>query len=627
MRNIGPYLVKYWFVTQARSDQHNNRSELSIGAGVWRRFSDGAWSAVNGSPRRIIVASLLAAACTGSLWAAAAFWYVGSEKLVYFWDQLMWWKWSVKLMGDAMSAPLAAAQSFQRSLVESEYPLLPAVPLAAWCAAFGASRLSFVLGITSIYGTAAAATLTILCLRQAPPPSSATPLSLPTAFLPAAIWTLWSLPFVVSMRGFVEVGGVALAYGILGLFFSIQPGRVAVGRWLAIGGLLAGLFLFRRIWAYWITSFGMFLALDAAWQVWQARHMSVRERAMRAVPPFIIGGAAFVTAALVAWPTVVRVLTTSYSDMYSGYQVYAEGGGLAEVLRVARDLLATNGVIETLLGLIGLAGLIAAGSMRRLGVCLVTTSVLSYLHFRGVQSPGLHHHLLWTSMLTAATAAYSQVLVNRLPPRLATAVMIGLLVLGGVQWVAAVVPGAEPLRGLVLGSRAQLPIVRHDLPELDRLVQGIDHTVASLGGRPKIYCLSSSPVLNQGVLYAYSPSRRRPFRSGLLLVHTADVDKRDGFPRDLVSADIVVVADPPQLHLSSRDQQVVIEPVKQILSGQGFGEPFERVDAEFLLEGSVKVYLYVRRRPIEKKHIIALSQSLEPHYPDSPFVYSYDAPK
>jgi hypothetical protein len=142
-----------------------------------------------------------------------------------------------------------------------------------------------------------------------------------------------------------------------------------------------------------------------------------------------------------------------------------------------------------------------------------------------------------------------------------------------------------------------------------------------MGGGPRIYCLASSSVLNQGILYSYSPSLHKPFHSALLIGHTADIDKRDGFPHDLVTADMVIVCDPPQVHQGEENQQVIVEPVRQMLAGEGIGAPFERVQAEFVLEGGVKTYLYVRMRPMEPQHVEALSEALRQKYPDRPYVF------
>ena len=566
----------------------------------------------------------IAGGATAVIWAVAATWYVGSERTVYWWDYLMWWQFTVKLMVEMVTAPGRAVAMVRQSLAASDYPLLPAIPLAAWCAAAGTTRLPFVLGITTIYGAAAAAGLASICRAcqaedDPPNPGSAAAV----AAVPAVVFTLWSLPFVVAMRGFVDLGAVAISYAILGLFLSARRGGWNVGRWAAVGALLAALFIFRRYWAFWVTSFALVVTIDALWQAWQVRSDPGRRWLRPLAAPAVIGVASAATAAVVAWPMVWRALTTSYADIYSAYQMPATTGLPAEVARSAADLLSANGVLATSAGLAGLGMLLADRKTRRMGVMLAAMAILSYVQFRRVAGPGHHHHLLWSSLLTAATALSAVSLASRLRPRQAWSLLAGLAVAGSLQWAAAAVPAAAGLRFLMNGSTAELPLVRRDLAELSRLVATIDRVAAEIGGRPGIYCLASSAVLNSNILYAYPPSLHRPFQSALLVRNTSDIDKRDGFPNGLVTADLVVVCDPPQVHQGIENQRVVVEPVRQMLSGEGFGAAFERVPEEFMLDGSTKTYLYRRTRPIEPADVAAVSAALRRHYPDRPYVHEY----
>jgi hypothetical protein len=386
---------------------------------------------------------------------------------------------------------------------------------------------------------------------------------------------------------------------------------------------LAVLFIFRRYWAFWVTSFALVVTIDALWQAWHMRSDPGRRWLRPLAAPAVIGVASAATAAVVAWPIVVRALSTPYADLYSAYQMPATASLLAEAARSTADLFAANGVLATFVGLVALAMLVARRETRRVGVMLTAVALCSYVQFRRVQGAGHHHHLLWSSLLTAAIALAATSLASRLRPPQAWGLVAGLVVVGSLQWAAAVVPAATGLRFLMCGSTAELPLVRSDLAELGRLVAAIDRVAAEMGGRPSIYCLASSAVLNSNILYAYPPSLHRPFHAAMLVRNTANIDKRDGFPNELVSADLVVVCDPPQVHQGVENQQVVVEPARQILAGEGFGAAFERLPEEFVLEGGTKTYVYVRARPIEPADVAALSAALRRSYPERPSVYEY----
>ena len=279
---------------------------------------------------------------------------------------------------------------------------------------------------------------------------------------------LWSQPWV---RGFVDLGAVAISWVILALFFSASQLRWNIGRWLAIGALLAVLFVFRRYWAFWVTSFAVVVTLDALWQAWQLRRDLGRAWLRPLAGPATIGAASAATAAIIAWPMIVRVLNTPYADIYSAYQMPAAGGFFAEIARSFDDLLASNGVLATLAGVAAVAGLVARRDTRRMGIVLGTMALISYVQFRRVQGAGHHHHLLWSSLLTAATAVFATDLAARLPARRAWAIVAGLALVGTLQWAAAAVPAATPLRFLVRGSSSKLPMVRTDLAALSEALR------------------------------------------------------------------------------------------------------------------------------------------------------------
>jgi hypothetical protein len=326
---------------------------------------------------------------------------------------------------------------------------------------------------------------------------------------------------------------------------------------------------------------------------------------------------------LLAAPLIMRILSTPYADIYSAWQWKSSGSLLADMQTSISDLLANDGVLSVIGGVASLAGLIALPSTRRVGLLLAGQILLMYFNFRRVQAPGLHHHLLWCSGLTAAVGLFTTTVAGRISRPKGWVLVAGIVALGILQAAAAIVPAAGPLRFLVWGSEAHLPMVRNDISELERLAKAIDAEVAGRGGSSGIYCLASSGVLNNTTLYAYSASLQKPFRATDLLVGVPDVDKRDGFPQALPTADIVVTTDPPQIHLAAEDQQVILEPARQLAEGVGIGAAFERLEGVYQLDGGVKAFLYRRTRPVTPEEIGELSAALQRNYPNRPYVFQY----
>jgi len=575
----------------------------------------------------------MAVAVMGSV---AAFWYVSSENTIYYWDYIGWWERSAILSMWLRQSPLLAIKAVLESINSSDYNLLAAVPLAGWIGLGGQSRTWFVLGLVTIYGTLSAIAFALLCSRFPASMHSATTAELPKTFqagfedkpllvamIAPIVWTTWSLPFVVAMRGFVDLGACAITFLAWQLYLACRSDSWNVRRAVVIGMLLALLFLFRRYWAFWISSFGIVTAVDAAMSAWQLRKRNSDAWYKPLAVPALIGLSSLAALLIVAFPLVARTLTTSYGDIYSAYQ---KGAHLGVIGRAFSDLLETireNGLIATLLGMTSLAWLCLFPDTRRIGLLLTAHTLLCYLQFRRVQAPGLQHYLLWCTGLTTATALCATAIAYRLTATRKWIPAVSLLAAGALQMMAAFVPAAQPIRFLMAGNGTQLPLVRGDIAELERMVNDIDKEARDKGSQ-RIYCAASSPVLNFTTLVGYSPSLGKPFLSAGLLGHTADVDKRDGFPRDLLAADLVIVTDPPQTHLDPADQQVVVVPVSQLRGQIGIGAAFEPVDGEYQLDVGVRAFLYRRSRPLTIDDVLPLSDALRRCYPDRPYIYEYD---
>jgi len=560
----------------------------------------------------------------------AARWYVSTEQTVYWWDYVQWWNFSATLLNDYRQSPTAAARSVVRSF-SRDYTLIPAIPTAAWCGLFGQSRMAFVTGLAAIYG---GMLIVSSCLTTLAATQTADRQQRAWAAAVAAIIALcWPLPFGVSMRGFVDCGASAIACFILWLFFSTPLSRLPLWRCISIGCLLALLFLFRRYWSFWIVAFGLFVVLDAAWEGWKSRGAGLQPLLRLLRRPLVIGGMAAATLLVFASPMVLRVLRTNYADVYAAYQFAGTAGWWDRVPQLVGGVIGVNGLVYTAAGLVSLGYLVVLPAYRRTGLALATLAVLPLVLFQQVQAPGLHHHLLWSTSLMLATAvaavdgiARLQSTASRHAGRWAIAAVTGITLVAGSQWAAAIVPAAAPLRPWLLTGSGQLPLVRHDLAELDRLIEAIDSEAIARQGKVRIYCLASSATLNAGILAAYAPSRQKLFRASPMVAQTHDIDLRDGFPRPLITSNLLIVTDPVQVHQGTEHQQVIVVPNTQVLNGTGFGEAFQRLDWQFELAGGVKVYLYERVRPLTGRDLTALTEPLRQAYPDRPYVWTYRPP-
>ena len=85
----------------------------------------------------------------------------------------------------------------------------------------------------------------------------------------------------------------------------------------------------------------------------------------------------------------------------------------------------------------------------------------------------------------------------------------------------------------------------------------------------------------------------------------------------------MVATDPPQIHLAAEDQQLILEPSRQLAEGVGIGAAFERLEGDYMLDGGAKAFLYRRTRPVTAEEVGELSAALQRSYPDRPYVFEY----
>ncbi|RUL87791.1 hypothetical protein [Tautonia sociabilis] len=546
--------------------------------------------------------------------------FVNNEQFLYYYDGAGWWEWSRQYMS-------LQSQSFWRSIGEvfetirtKDQNLLAAVPLGTWMRLAGESRLSYELAVTNIYGGACLLGLMIL-VRGFWSERESARAGWWLELVPAAALLLLPAFWVPILRGYPEAGGMAMALVVLWLYFSSTDRRSYHPAYFAIGVLLAGLFIFRRWYAYWVVAFLAISALDrAVLAVMDLRRNGFdwRRLARLTLPVPVMGLVAFAVLAGLAMPMVRRVLETDFADIYSAYN---RGGGLIGNLTLS---FRPFGWLPTLLGVASLLYLAAGRSTRRMSLFVGAQAVLIVALFFRIQFLMMHQlYMLLPGYLLVCCVAATRI-AGLLPNRTLRAGWLGGLLAIGLTvsvptYCGAARPLIEPIAGL-LPERCQ-PLVRHDLDAFIRLNSAIEEHLAGTDG--KVYVLASSISISADHLIHAGPSLRMPFPSANRVIgRWCIVDKTNSFPRELLQADLVVVASPIQYHLDPSDQRIVGIPARHFLEGTGIARAFERLPETFTIEQGIEVYLFKKTRPIEPSEVAELSDQLREAYPDRPYIYT-----
>jgi hypothetical protein len=537
-----------------------------------------------------------------------AAWFVSREQYIYYWDFAEYWHDTALMVYMLRRAPLGAASKLLYSIRHDDYNYLPAFPLALPMLIFGRTRLVYILSLVNVYALPAAFVTTAATRAIARGAGVVQAESL-CFVVPAVILTLPAF-WVPTLRGYPDVGGLIFVSSILFFYFHQRPQTLETGKLIVCGVLLAFLLLFRRWYGFWVLSFILLLPLDAAFELWSQRRFDFEAcwKAYRPAILIVLSFGIFLTG--IAWPLIVRMIATPYRDIYSAYRGNA---GLLEASRDAgRFYLGTFICSAFAIAVIVLA---SSRNLRRICLFLFGQLILIAVLFERVQAFGWQHLYLVIPaiviLLSLALVMIAKMTMWLIVPMYSfVSIMAFLLVFSAYRG-----PLSHFSQAIASTGRCY-PLIRHDLPEIRRLLAVLQDYDSRTGG--SVYVLASSPVINSSLLWDANQSLGTNYEVTGRIVRSAEIDKRDGFPMRLLEAEYVLVAVPIQYHLRPEDQRVIGIPAQALLMRINIGNAFDRLPESFTLGDRVKVYIFRKTRPISPGELHGLESECERVYPARP---------
>lgn len=296
---------------------------------------------------------------------------------------------------------------------------------------------------------------------------------------------------------------------------------------------------------------------------------------------------------------IQRVLFVDYSEIYVAYNV--------------GDLFSKYKTFVQHLGILLLAILIVSAVLiifkhkeyLPLLVFCVVFEITATAYFFYVQSPGVHHYWIFLLPILLLFLFLSDIGKKGLPVYLC--VLMGMCFLYNTAYVYA---GNSLIMLNPYICQKDRYVARHrsDINELKEL----DRYLRSIQKEKKIYCLSSSRVLNDDIL----KKLYLPDASSLHLEPVAHVDLRDGFPTEFFDSDIVVTTVPVQTHLQEGTQQVITILQNELTDEHSkIAQHFQEVYSVSLQEG-VEAVVYIKKEPFQTEDIQYLQSLYDQSYPD-----------
>lgn len=550
-----------------------------------------------GAPwRRPFIAALAAVSLVVSVLALAA---VGRLDHVYSRDQLDYHEKSVRLARDLRASPARAVAGVAQSVRHQNYNDLAAAPLAAWVAAVGERRQSFVLGVLLLYAVPTSAVFALMmgtayrrfCGRDPAWWLAAGWLVIP--WLVGAFWT-------PTIAGRVGVGGLGLVLAAVATHLRRPLDRQAWWEPAVVGGLLAASVLFQR-W-YLFAVIGVLAAVAAETMAACVRAGRASERAGLIGRLVVVAlTPAAVLAALTA-PVIHRLVSTSYADIFAYYRhpgsvMYLWGNPWSLAERLGLPALLVVGAAFTV-GLLSrqLRGFVAATTL---------AGAVALVLFARVQAPGIHHALVWVGVaciflgaglahLSTLPAAAARLAAGASAVLLGSSVASVLFLDRGGDGGRQRDPWWSPLApSMTVGDflPANRPLV----------LAAVEVLEASIPPGAEVAFLSSSLRLNEDTLRNIRLSlpeldtgaRYRFLATRALTRHGPD-------PDFVLRADYVVVVELPAGRSLPRHDAARVPPGWLFRPTSRLLECFDRAAGPTLLPGGLAISIYARRTGIEE---------------------------
>jgi hypothetical protein len=551
---------------------------------------------------RVVVRRFLYPGLFLVLFVAVALVYVSRELPIYTWDSKGYWVMFMDYGALLCKAPLHGLNVVLDGVRTNDYNPLPAVLLLPFYLFFGGGRAAYISGLVLFY-LFPACLLALYLFKKIVPIAGRSGLwfSAPfffTVFLFMPFWgpTLRGLPDMIGM-----IPLIAAVLMITSVDFS---SKLLFRRAVVLGLLLWAPFLLRRWYAYSIVT--LYLTLPVlGFFLHPSRELSLSRLAAgrNLVLNFFVAGITSIFMALVFQGKLIsRILTTDYTQIYSGYHGtfdYSLWG-----------LCLDNGLLIVILAAWGL--FFGLRYQRRTAVFtlfLAANLVISFLLFIRTQSPGIHHLIpfsFWILMLCLlglfGVLVYLQGTSLAKPFVLLSVAGMSLIFLSSLFKLPVNLSGS-----LLLPA----PCYPQRLDRIDnyyRMVKVLEHLTAK-GERLAVF--SSNGILSDDLLSTLSERRLDSH-----LIFSSQVDSRDGLRLGPFTARYVLVADPVQFHLRPEVQRVVGIPARLLLSGQGIGRAYRKLDYDFHLHDGVHAYLFEKTRPFTRLEIIGLLKEFYHFYPE-----------
>lgn len=537
--------------------------------------------------------------------------FIAQERTIYFWDYATF---SDKFfyLGDILKQSATVAIGFIRNSFKGDYNTLPVLLTFYFQYVFGKSRVVYIVANLLIYVLPSILILKFLLEKLIEHSSIKKDKVLISIAMVASI--LFDAYYLVPvLMGYPDVGGVIL---ILVIFLLYSPSKeiMPLYKYLLLGLILSILFLFRRWYGYWIfafiltyTSFSIELLLKKV--------KNTKKMIQKLFLLFFKISSTVLVLILVLllfsldWRHILSVYSTNT------YSAYRESPWTV-FWHVLHGYL---GNITILLSLFGIFVGLLNRKIRVFILFITLLTIFALLAFMSKQNLNEHHYyLVHPLLLIFISLGIYRLLTfckNEFVLKIATIIIV---ILGLINFLSVTFPGIDKKSDIlsrVFATHSYYPQRRNDFPELFRMAEVLQNLYKRKAGN--IYLLSSTFDFNDNILRNYCNQSGLKYDWCISVSTTAIIDKRDGFPIDLIRARYILVnSNVVNSAFAPDSSRVLSEPAEDLLNGGEFGQLFKKLPYTFQLQNNTKIYLFEKAKLIPDPLILKMEQKYENYYPN-----------
>ena len=529
------------------------------------------------------------------------FYWVKQDRFVYFWDYAIYWKQSIHRMEYIFSHSfLQTINSIHDSINHSSYndflPCVIALPMRV----LGYTHAKYVFINFAMFFVPTVLVQGLLAVKICESKATTIP-STAVYIIGILVAILFQGNYYAGLRGFIDIGFLLPASVAVYLFLDYDFNRISISRNLAISFTLLTAWISRRYVVYFAIGYVTAMLVKAAYSLifggkWKETILNFA----------IIGGVSLVILLAFFRSFFLDALLTNYGYKYSAYD--------APLSNKLNAVFLSFGIVTfVILAIIGVLCFVKKRNRINF-VCMCAFLISSTYMFWRTQRMDTQHRMLlnlpvFVCFLFLLTL-WEDNFANHIRRLLQNAMVILCISLQLLNFVKVFVPSV-PNDNSYFFAEKYYPSQRNDIDQLWQLASTLNSLTE--GTSDSVYIVASSPILNDSILRCLNA----PYTETSVpnMVHNRDVDLRDGFPPEFLTAKYVVTTTPVQTHLSSG--QYVITYLADCLhdSSNYLGRHFKKV-YEVELDNNVTAEVYEKCSSFTEDDLTKLREYYNTLYPN-----------